>query len=404
MKKFFTILVCLIFSNVTLGVQGELIIKFLAGTPEGTFGISVSSTNPPNYSWHWENNEVVLDNTLYSHSAVNKSIYTFGSPKSPPNHGDYKISWGLLTFTITTNSGLSRTFQLDLRDERWAEGYPNHDTYILIDELSTPKKIYISRGDGINPPTYYLEINNGNSFNIWDFWVFDLPAQTNFKIPVTLKNRIEEGPSTDFGSLWANNHEVASGTSEGFRYLTSSNNVQHYTLETEYSNERKYSFQWSSININALGNQNIYSSSFGFTLPINLAPKDVTRNFRTVWPLKLKNVSIESNNTESFGSIYFKDPTTDNQFHLYLASGENGFEKNEAFHNLNEIINNQPNQQYAVKTVPSVLHNGRNYYWYGGDFNPNTPTDFLVTAPSTKTANFKGTQLSSQTDAYNSTS
>jgi hypothetical protein len=40
-----------------------------------------------------------------------------------------------------------------------------------------------------------------------------------------------------------------------------------------------------------------------------------------------------------------------------------------------------------------------------GEFNPNTPTDFLVTPPaSTKTANFKGTQLSSQTDAYNTNS
>ncbi|MCU0344836.1 MAG: hypothetical protein MUE64_05580 [Ignavibacteriaceae bacterium] len=358
MNKIFTILVSLIFANILLadpnGPSGELLIKFLTGTPIGTFKVSVSSTD---YSWHWENNTVVIDNDLFSHTDSNKTYYTFGSPKTSNGHGDYRISWGLFTFTITTNTGLSSTFQLDLRDENWAEYYyPSHDTYILINDASNEFYISISEVGG-------EKIDNGAFIELWDLWELT-PIQSNFKIPVTLKNRIEGGPSTDFGALWANNHQVPSGSVEGFKYDITKN-VEHHTIETNYNNERKYSFKWIPIQVDFTNN--VYGSSTNFTIQVTPLPKDVTRNFKTVWPLKIKNVSIESVSTESFGDIYFKDPTTDNQFHLYLASGENGFEKNEAFENLEVDPGNGNLQRYSVKAVSTIPYNGRNYYWYRGN-------------------------------------
>ncbi len=126
-----------------------------------------------------------------------------------------------------------------------------------------------------------------------------------------------------------------------------------------------YSFKWIPIQVDFTNN--VYGSSTNFTIQVTPLPKDVTRNFKTVWLLKIKNVSIESVSTESFGDIYFKDPTTDNQFHLYLASGENGFEKNEAFENLEVDPGNGNLQRYSVKAVSTIPYNGRNYYWYRGN-------------------------------------
>jgi len=219
-------------------------------------------------------------------------------------------------------------------------------------------------------------------------------------LPVTLKNRIENGPSTDFGSLWANNHQVPSGNPESFRFFTESNSVQHYTLETTYNNERKYSFNWTYANVNVAGNQNYFSPYFGFTIPINLFTKEVTRSFRTVYPLTIKNSAIEFTSTESFGNVSFKDPTTDNQFYNYPADGV-GYVKNEAFKNLEVDPGNGNLQYYSVKAITPASYNGRNYYWFSGDFNPSAQIDLLITEPTTKTAYFKGTQLSNDINAYN---
>ncbi len=349
MKITFSILVCLIFANSALadpgGPAGELLIKFLPNTTIGTFSVGVSSTD---YSWHWENNTVVLDNYLFSHTVSGKTIYTFGSPKTGDGHGDYRISWGLFTFTITTNTGLSRTFQLDLRDEKWAELYlPSHDTYIFIDDDSD--QFYLSKSSSGGG----TQISNGALIKLWVHWDL-LPLQTNFKIPVTLKNRIEEGPSTDFGSLWANNHEVLSGNPEGFKF-NSVKNVQHYTIETNYNNERKYSFKWIPTQVDFTSN--IYGSSTNFTIQVTPLTKDITRNFRTVWPLTIKNLLPEVGGTNSYGEIFFKDPTTDNQFHQYPSTGENGFEKNEAFENLEVDPGNGNLQRYSLKAVSPISQN-----------------------------------------------
>lgn len=284
MKKTFTILVYLIFANVILadpnGPGGELLIKFLPGTQIGTFSLSVSSTD---YSWHWENNTVLPDNSFFSHTVSDKTVYTFGAPKTNIGHGNYRISWGLFTFTITTYTGLSLTFQLDLRDENWAElYYPSHDTYIFIDDDSD--KFYMSKSSGGGGE----QISNGAFIELWEFWNI-VPLQSNFIIPlITLQNRIEDGPSTDFGSLWANNHEVPSGNGEEFTPGIT-NSVQHYTLQTYYQNERKYSFKWTkSDNISAVQGQNFFNQIFDFTFPVDYSTKSITRNFKTVYPLTIK--------------------------------------------------------------------------------------------------------------------
>jgi hypothetical protein len=368
-----------------------------------TFKMDVSIVTSE-YCWYWDdNNNKPSPNPTFQSSFTNETCTSYLAPKR--GSGYNVIPWGLFTINVKGKNQygvilIERTFTLDLRDENWSiynePNYPGVDTFIEFNTDVNPVTITISaRQNGINR-TY--TVNDNSIFRIWEMWGIDVPLQSNFKVPVTLKNRIEDGPSTDFGSLWANNHEVTSGTPEEFKYLTLSNNVQHYTTETNYNNERKFSFKWIPNQIQLSGNN--YSGNTIFTILVTSSPKDITRNFKTVWPLKLKNVSIESNSTESFGNIYFKDPTTDNQFHQYPASGPEGFVKNEAFAELDEEVNGQPHQKYSVKTVPSISHNGRNYYWYSGDFNPTTPTDLLVTVPTTKTAGFKGTQLSSQTNAY----
>jgi hypothetical protein len=194
---------------------------------------------------------------------------------------------------------------------------------------------------------------------------------------------------------------VPSGNPEVFSPYTT-NNVQHYTLETNYNNERKYSFKWITDNINLVSGQNYFFSNINFSIPVNSTAKSITRNFRTVYPLTIKTNLGEAGGI-SYGDILFKDPTTDNQFHSYSASG-NGYVNNEAFVELDEEVNGQPHQKYSIKAISPISYNGRNYYWYGGDFNPTAQTDLLITGSTTKTAYYKGIGISDDENAYASNS
>lgn len=140
---------------------------------------------------------------------------------------------------------------------------------------------------------------------------------------------------------------------------------------------------------------NIFNESIEFELNEPHFNRSITRNFRSVYTLTVIN-GIEGSAT-SYGDILFKDPTTDNEFHPYSADN-GGFVNEEAFLNLSEDVFGLENQKYAVKAKPTILHDGRTYYYYIGDFG-TTAQDLLITDDTTLTANFKGTQLSSQTNA-----
>lgn len=393
MKMFLAFLILILMPKINFAdtqALGELI--FVYKYPySGNFNLSISTSN---YCWDYINSTVTLVSG-YTRNKINITSTYFDAPKSKDSGGD-NIVWGLMTFTLTNNTpgqNFTTIFNLDLRDENWSTNsskYPSHDTYIEIDPVE--KKLYITR-DGVSSQIYF----NG-TYLIWQLWNAGSPLQTNFSVPVTLKNRIESGPSTDFGTLWANYHQVTSGSSEDFRFNTT-NNVQHYTTEITYNDERKYSFKWSTSAINAVANQNYFSSNINFTIPNNPENKDITRNFRTVHPLTIKNLMPELGSSTSAGEISFKDPTTDNSFHEYSAAG-NGYVKNEAFANLIEDIGDLQDQKYSIKAVPNFNYNSRNYYWFSGDYNPNSGTDIIITAPTIKSANYKGTQLSSDGAAF----
>lgn len=67
---------------------------------------------------------------------------------------------------------------------------------------------------------------------------------------------------------------------------------------------------------------------------------------------------------------------------------------------MNENIPGYGFSKYSVKAVSPISYNGRNYYWYGGDFNPTIQTDLLITGSTTKTSYYKGLGISDDQNAY----
>lgn len=362
-------------------ITGELIVRSIYGTqPKLRITVNTSS-----YAWKWnENTQQVIPETRTFPVVYEGNSYNFDAPKSVNSNTDY-LPWGLMHFTVSTLDANGKAvttinFTIDLRDEDWAASeskYPSHDTYVERD--NNVGKWYIYGGGKKS------ELKDGNLVHIWLFWNYDSdPNTTNLKVPITLMNRTEGG-NYDFGYLIANgNEQVNSGQNGNFGYNLQST-VSHGTTE-ETSSGRKYSFKWDPIRVTPVSTQNIYNSTLNFTIPENNYGKNITRYFRKVYPLTVKN-DLEGLST-STGSIFFKDPTTTNILEEKPASGA-GFIKNEAFANLDEYINSIPQQKYALKAQNIIQYGGLEYLWYGGDFNPSTPTDIMVSDITTKTAHYK---------------
>jgi len=225
------------------------------------------------------------------------------------------------------------------------------------------------------------------------------PKKVNFKVPITVQNRIE-GENFDFGYLKLNGIQVNSGFIDTLQVGTIEEsilyNVEQVTSDYLYNLKTYFLFKWIYNGITQLSGQSIYSPLNDYFLNYNKEGKIITRDFKTVYPLTIIN-SLE-NSTLSADSIFFKDPLTTNTFDA-VSAANNGFEKADAFENLNEKINNQPNQKYSVIAKPSFNFQGTNYYWYGGDFNPTTQTDIMITDTTVLKAIYKGTQHSDDTSA-----
>jgi hypothetical protein len=244
------------------------------------------------------------------------------------------------------------------------------------------------------------EITNNAEYTIWELWGNTYATQTNFTIPVVMKNRIQD-QTFAFGQLKANNITVASDSLAYLRFFDV-NQVEHLTTEINYNSQRNYSFKWVYSYITPEENQNIYSSSNYINTIFDLRTKEVERKFLPVYPLTVKNLIPEKSNITE-GEIYFKDPTTDNQFNLYSASG-NGFIKNEAFTGLNIQVGTLADQKYAVKAKSTFSASGINYNWYDGDFNPSTPLDVTITGTTNLNAKYKGNMISNYSSGFSTNS
>ncbi len=358
------------------------------------FNLAISTSE---YSWDWINNTVVSIKNYYRNYTDVIGSKNFDAPKDK-NAAIDSIAWGKFSITVESISpNFSRTFTLDLRDENWSQettySVYQKDTYLIIDQSS--QIIYLKGSDPIGNVVTHT-ISNGDIINIWDFLQIEIPPdQSNFKIPLTLNNRVENY-SSDFGYLVSNNVNKNSGDTVNI-YANTQNNIMHGTSDTTIGSERKYSFDWTYNNVVPSTGTNIYQAEMNYSIDQLSSDKSITRNFRTIWPLTIKT-NLNEYGSISVDSIYFKDPTTDNQFHAY-NSPSSGFVKNEAFDSLSIIVSNNPEQKYSVIAKSSINYGGNKYCWYGGDFNPANQTDLLLSSATSLTANYKGIQISNNSNA-----
>ncbi|MGE5621303.1 MAG: T9SS type A sorting domain-containing protein [archaeon] len=389
MKKCFCLVLFLVFLHASplFAVTGEIIVKSNNSTK-----LKVT-VNTSSYAWKWDGtaNKVIPETRAFPISNTAASVmYDSPTSRNSPSGVDY-LPWGLMDFTISTldaygNVTSTINITLDLRDEDWSEltsKYPNHDTYINRDPASG--KWYISRNDWSTLTGRETLLSNGALVHIWSFWsVESEPNTANLKIPITLMNRTEGG-NFDFGYLVANgNEQIPSGQNGMFRYNIQ-NIVSHGT--TEYNNSGlKNSFKWDPYNVTAASSGNIYNTSLNFAISENKSYKSITRIFKAVYPLTVKN-DLEGLGT-SAGSIYFKDPMAANILEEKSAAGA-GFVKNEAFEALIVDLGTSELQKYALKAQSTIQYGGTEYRWYGGDFNPNASTNFTISGSTVKTARYK---------------
>ena len=380
------------------GVTGELIFHPI-NLGAQTFTITVTTSK---YCWFWDKvaTKTVLNSTYYFQRSGLTGSTAFDEPKDINGANLGTIPWGKMSFNIQSTGGINLNFTIDLRDEDWSQNvnkYFTHDTYINID-FQGSGSAFLSQGyardvyDSEDPSQALLS----SLVNIWSFWSpGSNPNQSNFTIPVTLQNRIE-GQTSDFGNLIANSQQINSGNPANYQF-NASKSVNVGTAEYTYSSQRNYNFKWDySNNLSPNINSNFYNNQFNFSINYSPNTKSITRNFRKVYPLTIKN-SLDEVGGISTNNIYFKDPITDNAYHSYSA-GNGGFVKDNAFDSLDIDILPLEHQKYGAKAVSTISYNARTYQYSGGDFS-TSGTDFIITGPTTKTAYYKGAQLSSQTDA-----
>ncbi|MBN1639519.1 MAG: hypothetical protein JW866_11155, partial [Ignavibacteriales bacterium] len=385
--------------------------ELLFYSKDNSFLLKVKVTLIDGYGWKYNYSTNHYD-YYSSHTITQQDLGTIGfdSPFSPTTSnvlcwGKYKIEFSCYKNGYYTKT---RTFYLDLRDENWAENYnPSHDTYFWYDynnDEVTMTRYEEEIPELPDPPILPKEtgkviIYENDDIKLWEFWGYPNPNIANFKVPVILKN-IVENTTYQFGQLSANGKVINSGSTEEFNY--ESGTVSHYTLETIYNSKRNYSFKWNYDNVTKIGLQNIYNATTSFD-PWNIIEEyKVIRNFKTVYPLTIKT-NLPENENISAGNILFKNPTTTNQFETKSAAGD-GFILNEAFDSLMEDLGLPELQKYSVKALDNFEYGGYKYYWYGGDFNPTTNTDLLITAPTNKTAYYKGSMISNDAGALSNNS
>jgi len=341
--------------------------------------------------------------------------------------GVYKISYHVSRSGNQNSADL--TFSLNLLDKNWSIrsfDYSNEDSNFDCEFSLQPD------GDGYEFDLYFRSKTKGGdiriahvsykdengvyknfnvpvvtwfnqNINIWDVYQ-QTPVQTDFKIPVTLKNIIE-GTTTQFGDLKLNSQTITTGNYGYFRPATNEQ-LENGTLEYQTA-KRNYSFKWSLSDVTTTNS--IYAGLVQSSITrTGVNPKNATRIFKPVFPLTIKT-NLEGIGLVA-GSVLFKDPVTNsingfapNSFVSQAVSGT-GYVKNEAFENFNEEVDGVPSQKYSLQAVPQFTYSNTDWYWLSGDFNSTAPTEFLVSAATTKEAVYKGhlrTGLPNNSDAKN---
>jgi hypothetical protein len=405
MKKylfFYALIFCGASQSFSQGGGGELYFRVISNNPSRRIDVTISTND---YSWYYNDAmaKTVVADSFYSHH-VDQSWIAYTNAHS--SNTLETIPWGLfnIEMIIKEYSGgpsmATRHFVLDLRDEKWAHfgnGYAGVDTFIEYDE-STGNFYFTANQNGYYRRELILE---SSLCQIWKIWNVTYPLLESFEVPVTFKN-IAEGYSSDFGYLVAGGNNVNSGDNAPFPYSLTGT-VAAGSTNTTIGNLRKVNFVWSkSDDISDVGVKNVYQNSFDFVANSIRSDKTITRIFRTAWPITIRNCLVEASGI-SADEIYFKDPTSDNQFHLQSAT-EAGFQSSDVIDSLSIRLGGLYSQKYSVKSKGSFNHSGTNYFWIGGDFNPTTQNDLLISGPTTLTANYKGSLLSNTSTALSHSS
>ncbi|PIW70255.1 MAG: hypothetical protein COW08_02820 [Ignavibacteriales bacterium CG12_big_fil_rev_8_21_14_0_65_30_8] len=248
MKKLSTtiiILFILLFSGNLFsdgeGVTGELIFN-PNNLGSQTYSIMVTTSE---YCWLWDNIEqktIFLSTYNFQRSGLTQST-AFDEPKDENEANLGTIPWGLMDFSITSGSQ-TLDFTLDLRDLGWSQNtnkYWTHDTYINFDFTVGSGIVFLSQGgakniyDSEDPKQMAI---TSSTQAIWSFWSPNSnPQQSNFKVPVTLYNKIEDDPNNSFGYLIANNNSVGSGDYGLFLHDVNQT-VSEGTLDTIINSQR----------------------------------------------------------------------------------------------------------------------------------------------------------------------
>ena len=220
----------------------------------------------------------------------------------PREHEYDQLPWGKVGFRISfvaygEDPSFEAYINIDFRDYNWSgtATYPGNDLHLTVfsgDSLYEARiEVY---GSGSSAPHRFVYNNENIGYNVWDIW--DTNMQPNiypFKYPVTLKNRVE-GQSFDFGFLKKGTETINSGDYGLFSHI-SQNTITHGTLEENFNSERNYSFKWNhSSNVDVEESSNTFLNYLSFEIGNEVATKDITREFKPVYPLTIKNVLPEN--------------------------------------------------------------------------------------------------------------
>lgn len=397
----FTITICLL-SNLYAGGGEIIIINKLPDTV-----VTVTVLNKAS-EYQWSENESGEVYRLTSLFDTSKVLNPYGelwlhSPSDPAGIDEpgATIPWGIYNIKFSIGGQDKYNVTLDLRDHAWSNrtnkylntGVGSVDTKIEIFYTLTG----VRRVRSILPvpfdSTAYDTLDSGSTYTIWSIWDVGNPSQNEFQVPVKVSNKVEG--LGDFGTLLVNSESVSSGSTPSIRNHYGS--VMEETPDKTVGNDLFDSFIWNHFQVNPVASADPYSNQTTFITDINYNnDRAVEREFKKVHTLTVQNYSSEI--SQSIGYVEFKDPTTTNQFEDKDASGS-GYVNERAFHELEEDIGGLLDQRYALKAKPTISYGGNTYQYSSGNFDENG-IDILLTSDALYKANYKGINISNNSNAY----
>lgn len=228
--------------NEAMSYGGEFRMQYIGQNKPHQVSIRTKVTNPSTPSWLWDNvnNRAYVSSDLYfffsdaNGDFDNTTFAYFDCPKNDDVASNDALPWGIIQIQVHFNSTDIHYIEIDFRDEDWstnAAKYPGHDFILEIYTDTNPRTVKLRQA---NHSTITLTPNQTSEpklyvKSIWETFNAGSALQTNFAVPVLLKNRTEGG-AFDFGSLRLNGNVVTSGSFGGARVF-SGNGITHETVE-----------------------------------------------------------------------------------------------------------------------------------------------------------------------------